>query len=106
MSEIVVRIPTPLRGLVGGAAELSARGGTVAEVLDDLGARHRELLVRLLDERGELRPFVNVYLGSRNVRALGGLQASVEHGGVLSILPAVAGGAAAAGLTHGSGGTP
>jgi molybdopterin converting factor small subunit len=92
VSEIMVRIPTPLRGFVGGAAEVRARGDTVAEVLRDLGARHGELLARLLNERGELRPFVNVYLDARNVRTLGGLQAAVQPGGVLSIVPAVAGG--------------
>lgn len=96
MNEILIRIPTPLRGLAGGAAEVRARGRTVAEVLDDLGRRHGELLARLLDERGELRPFVNVYLDARNVRALGGLGAAIPPGGVLSILPAVAGGLPAA----------
>ena len=92
MNEIVVRVPTPLRGFAGGAREVRARGGTVAEVLRDLGDRHGELLARLLDERGELRPFVNVYLDSRDIRTLGGMQAAVQPGGVLSILPAVAGG--------------
>lgn len=87
-----VRIPTPLRNLTGGAGEISAAGSTVGEVLQDLGSEHEGLLDRLLDESGDLRPFVNVFVGRRNVKALDGLHTPVQAGDVVSILPAVAGG--------------
>lgn len=89
-----VRIPTPLRSFTGGAAEAEVEGATVGAVLAALVARHPGLAGRVLDERGELRRFVNVFLGQKNVRTLGGLDAPVATGDVLSILPAVAGGAA------------
>lgn len=92
MNEIVVRIPAALHEYCAGAAELRAAAGTVAEVLRELGARYPQLLPRLLDADGELRPFVNVFVGRANVRSLEGLATLVSPGEVVSILPAVAGG--------------
>ena len=92
MSEIVVRIPAALRDFVGNAGEVSVAPGSVAEVLQQLGLRHPHLLPRLLTPEGELRPFVNLFVGRANVRALQGLATPVPCGAVLSILPAVAGG--------------
>lgn len=92
MTEIVVRIPAALRGFTGGADELLASPGTLADVLAELRARHPQLVQRLVTPEGELRPFVNVFLDRANVRALQGLATPVPAGTVVSILPAVAGG--------------
>ncbi len=67
-------------------------GSTVAEVLDDLFARHGELRERLCDEDGTLRRFVNVYVGGEDIRFGDGLETSISDGAELQILPAVAGG--------------
>lgn len=92
MSRAVVRIPTPLRSFTAGADEVTAEGATVGEVLRALGERHQGILAKVLDDAGKVRPFVNVYLGKQNVKALGGLEAEVGDGDVVSIVPAVAGG--------------
>lgn len=92
MTDIVVRIPAPLQAFAGGAHELRAAAGTVAEVLRELAARHPQLAQRVLTPEGELRPFVNVFVGCANVRGLSGLGTAVPAGEVLTILPAVAGG--------------
>jgi len=92
MNDIVVRIPAALHEYCAGAAELRAAAGTVADVLQELGVRYPQLLSRLLDPDGQLRPFVNVFVGRANVRALEGLATPVPPGAVVSILPAVAGG--------------
>lgn len=88
----LVRIPTPLRAFTDGAGEIACEGATVRAVLTGLVARHPGLAGRVLDEHGELRRFVNVFVGQRNVRALSGLDTPVAPGDVLAILPAVAGG--------------
>ena len=90
MNEIVVRIPAPLQGFAGGAHELRVAAGTVADVLHELGGRYPQLVQRLLTPEGELRPFVNVFVGRANVRGLSGLATTVAPGEVVSILPAVA----------------
>lgn len=92
MGEVHVRIPGPLRPFTDGAAELRAATGTVAEVIAAMSARHPQLLPRLLTPEGELRPYVNVFVGRDNVRDLQGLATLVADGAVIRILPAFAGG--------------
>jgi molybdopterin synthase sulfur carrier subunit len=64
----------------------------VQEVLDSLFERHEELRVRIADDDGSLRRFVNVYLAGEDIRFLDGLATPVRDGAELTILPAVAGG--------------
>jgi molybdopterin converting factor small subunit len=87
-----VRIPAPLRSFTGGADELSVEGRTIGEVLEHLTNSCDGLGERVLDGKGRLRHFVNVYLGSHDIRTLQGLETPVEDGAVVSIVPAVAGG--------------
>ena len=94
MSSVTVRIPTQLRSLTGGAGEVAVDGASVGEVLKALDDAHPGLAERLFDESGQLRRFVNVFLSDEDVRFLEGLQTPVRPGDTLSIVPAVAGGAA------------
>lgn len=90
---VSVRIPTILRGLTGGSAEVDVTGaGTLAEVLDGLDADHPGIRARVLDDAGKLRRFVNVYVGDEDVRFAEGLQTPTPDGASVSIIPAVAGG--------------
>jgi sulfur-carrier protein len=90
---VLVKIPTQLRAAAGGEAEAQVDGATtVQEVLDGLFERHEELRVRISDEDGSLRRFVNVYLAGEDIRFLDGLATPVADGAELTILPAVAGG--------------
>ena len=92
MTEAKVRIPTPLRSFTGGADEVVCAGADVRAVLAALATRFEGIGERILDDSGELRPFVNVFVGARDVRTLEGLGTPLADGAVLSILPAVAGG--------------
>ena len=87
-----VRIPTILRTYTAGAGEVDADGGTLAELLDSLESAHKGIRARILDDAGQLRRFVNVYVGEEDVRFSGGLEAPVPDGAKVSIIPAVAGG--------------
>jgi molybdopterin converting factor small subunit len=88
----VVRIPTQLRTLTGGLEEVIAEGRTVAELVGDLDRRHPGIAARLLDDSGQLRRFVNVYVGEEDVRFLDGLATVLDDDAKVSIIPAVAGG--------------
>ncbi|WP_298231715.1 molybdopterin-synthase adenylyltransferase MoeB [uncultured Azohydromonas sp.] len=94
MSTVHVRIPMPLRGCTGGADEVEVQAATVGEALHALVGRHASLSPRLLSPEGTLRPFVNVFVGDRDVRALRGLDTPLSEGDVLAVIPAVAGGSA------------
>ena len=89
---VTVRVPTILRPLTGGAAEVSVEGATLADVLDALEADHTGIRVRVLDEDGKLRRFVNVYVNDDDVRFAEGLATATPDGASVSIIPAVAGG--------------
>jgi molybdopterin converting factor small subunit len=89
---VTVRVPTILRPLTGGAAEVSVDGATLADVLDALEADHTGIRARVLDEDGKLRRFVNVYVNDDDVRFAEGLATPTPDGSSVSIIPAVAGG--------------
>ena len=89
---VTVRVPTTLRPLTAGASEVSVEGGTLAEVIDALESTHPGFRDRLLDEEGQLRRFVNVFVADDDVRFLDGLETKVPEGETVSIIPAVAGG--------------
>jgi molybdopterin synthase sulfur carrier subunit len=88
-----VRIPTPLRTLTGGAAEVSIEGGNIGEAIAKLESQYPGMEQRLKDENGELRRFVNLYVNGEDVRFLQGLVTELKTGDEVSIVPAVAGGA-------------
>lgn len=88
-----VKIPAQLRTLTGGQSEVLIDGAaTLKELLDKVAAAHPELTERLLDDAGEIRRFVNIYVGDEDVRFLDGLNTNLEGQSQVSILPAVAGG--------------
>ncbi|MDX6665444.1 MAG: sulfur-carrier protein [Solirubrobacteraceae bacterium] len=89
---VTVKLPTQLRAMAGGQSAVPAAGATVGEVLDGVYAEHPELRDRICGEDGELRRFVNVYVGGEDIRYLDGLATPVGDGGEVQILPAVAGG--------------
>ena len=89
---VTVRIPTQLRELSGGVAEVSADGATVTDVLKDLEAKHPGFAERLFDESGELRRFVNVFVADEDIRFLDGVNTPTPDGTTISVVPAVAGG--------------
>jgi molybdopterin converting factor small subunit len=89
---VSVRIPTILRSFTGGAAEVTAAPGTLRAVIAGLDSAYPGLSGRILDDRGELRRFVNVYVGDEDVRLAQGLDTEVPAGARVSVIPAVAGG--------------
>jgi molybdopterin synthase sulfur carrier subunit len=93
---IEVRIPTILRNYTAGEKAVEGKGATLGDLFSDLDTRYDGLRARLVGEEGNLNRFVNVYLNDEDVRFLGGVETPLSDGDVVTILPAVAGGAAEA----------
>ncbi|MBM3143498.1 MAG: MoaD/ThiS family protein [Chloroflexi bacterium] len=87
-----LRIPTPLRPYADGQTEISVQGKTVAEALGDLTTQFPELKKHLFSEAGELRAFVNLFLGEEDVRHLQGIETPLKDDDMLRIIPSIAGG--------------
>ncbi len=89
---VAVRIPTPLRTVTKGAAEVQAAADTVSDVIEDLERQFPGLRDRLMDEGGELRRFINIYVNEEDIRFLEGAKTALKAGDSVSIVPAIAGG--------------
>ena len=89
---VTVRLPGVLRDAVGGATRVQASGSTLADVFADIERAHPGFRVRVLDDRGLLRSYVNVYVSDVDARSSGGLDTTVPDGGEVMIIPAMAGG--------------
>ena len=93
MPDVTIRIPMPLRTFANDLDEVVVKGATVGEALKALGAVHSGITERVMTPEGQLRSFVNVYLGTDDINSVDGLDTAVSDGDVLSVVPAVAGGA-------------
>ena len=89
---VTIRIPTPLRSVTNGVDKVEVEGNTLSEAIDALEIQFPGVQERLLDETGELRHFVNIYVNGEDVRFLDGLGTSIKSGDEVSVVPAVAGG--------------
>ena len=89
---VLIRIPTPLQKLVGDQAEVNVEAGSLREAIGQLADKNSEFKTRLLDDGGELRRFVNVYVNEEDVRFLQKLDTPLKDGDEVSIVPAIAGG--------------
>ena len=88
----LVRIPTPLRKLTNGDDTVEITAATIAEAFGELEARYPGIKERLLDEAGEVRRFVNVYVNEEDIRFLKNQETALKDGDEISIIPAIAGG--------------
>lgn len=89
---VTVRLPTALRTFAANEAKVPVEAPTVGAALAAVVEMHPDLRKHLYEPEGGLRSFVNVYVGERDVRELGGLGTSVKDGDTILIVPSVAGG--------------
>ena len=89
---VQVNVTATLRNLVG-AKSVEASGRTVAELLNNLEAKYPGFKSQISDQNGSLHRFVNIYLNDEDIRYLNALDTQLADGDVISILPALAGGA-------------
>lgn len=93
---VTIVIPTPLRQFAGGKSEIEVEATTAGEALEKLTTEHADLRKHLYNDGGNLRNFVNVYVGDEDIRDLDGLETEVKDGGEILIVPSIAGGNSAA----------
>ena len=87
-----VRIPTPLRKLTNNEELVEVDASTIGDVIKELQTRFPGIQERLVDENGEVRRFVNVYVNEEDIRFLKNKETPLKDGDEISIIPAIAGG--------------
>ncbi|MDR2404848.1 MAG: MoaD family protein [Deltaproteobacteria bacterium] len=85
-------VTAALRGFTDRKAELSLEGGTVDEILKALVSEYPDIKTHIFDENGDLRAFINIFVGENNIKTTGGLSTKVKDGDTLTLVPAIAGG--------------
>jgi len=89
---VQVQIPSQLRPLAGGAAELALDADDVGALIEALGAKHTGLRERLLEPSGEVRRFVRIFVNEEDIRFLEDVKTKLGDGDTVAIVPAIAGG--------------
>ena len=92
MHQVVVKLTSPLRKFANGQDEVTVEASSVGEALQQLCSKHPALKGRILNAEGHLRDFVNVYMGKRHIKELGGLNTGITGNGVISIASPFSGG--------------
>jgi MoaD family protein len=92
MSNVTVKIPTPLRPMTSGQAEVKMEGATVGDVLRKMDAHFKGFGERVLDDGKSVKRFINVFVNEDNIRDKKDLDTEVKNGDTISILPSIAGG--------------
>ena len=87
-----VRIPTPLRAMTKGSADVQVTADTVGDLIEDLERQFPGMRERLVEENGEIRRFINIYVNQEDIRFLQGAKTALTQGDEVSIVPAIAGG--------------
>jgi molybdopterin converting factor small subunit len=88
----VLRIPTPLRAYTDGQSEVTVNGSNISDALIDLTAQYPALKPHLFNEGGDLRPFVNLFVGENNIKDLQGVDTPIQEGEKIMLIPSIAGG--------------
>ena len=88
----VLRIPTPLRAYTSGQSEVNVNGAKISEALTDLTNQYPTIKPHLFNEGGELRPFVNLFVGEHNIKDLQGVDTPIKDGDKVMLIPSIAGG--------------
>ena len=91
-SMTTLRIPTPLRTYTGGKSEVTVSGAKISEALADLTTQYPAIKPHLFNEGGELRPFVNLFVGEHNIKDLQGVETPIKDGDKVMLIPSIAGG--------------
>ena len=89
---VTVRIPTPLRKLTNNEEVVEVQPGTIGSAITELQSKFPGIQERLVDEAGEVRRFVNVYVNEEDIRFLQNRETPLKDGDEISIIPAIAGG--------------
>lgn len=87
-----VYVPTPLRRLTGGQSKIEVEGETIASLIQAADQQYPGIAERVLDEAGNVKRFVNIFVNDDEIRTLQGLETPVKAGDRVSIVPAMAGG--------------
>lgn len=88
---VTIKLPTPLRRHAGQAKTAEVAPGTIRSALDEICATYPDMRGAIFGADGQIKPFVRVFVGTRDIADLDGPETAVADGDVVSIVPPIAG---------------
>ncbi|MDR2033889.1 MAG: MoaD/ThiS family protein [Helicobacteraceae bacterium] len=89
---VTIEIPTALRSFCDGKKSVSVEAKNVGEAIKELAAQRPAIAKHLYNEAGELRNYINIFLGDTNIKSLEDQKTALNDGATLILVPAIAGG--------------
>src|SRR2546430_11783315 len=89
---VTVLVPTALQRYTGNQDEIEVSAGTVDAALKAMADKYPDIRKQIFSESGQLRQFVNVYVGAEDARQLQGGATALKDGDEVTIVPSIAGG--------------
>jgi sulfur-carrier protein len=91
---VTFHIPGALREFTAGRSTVEIKNAptTLAEALSALWTIYPGVRDRIATEQGQVREYINIFIGDENIRYTGGLASPITAGAEISIVPAVSGG--------------
>lgn len=88
----LLKVPSGLQVMLKGADTVEIPSGALHEVLSALDAKYPGLKDRLIDQFGEVQPFISIFVDGNDITYLQGLHTRISDGNEIDIVPAIAGG--------------
>ncbi|PSR06202.1 MAG: molybdopterin synthase sulfur carrier subunit [Bacteroidetes bacterium SW_10_40_5] len=87
-----IQIPTPLRKYTNQQSKIEVQENNVEKAIQQLVSEYPEIKENLLDENGNIRSYINVFVGDNNIKSLDKEQTVIKEHDLVNIVPAIAGG--------------
>ncbi len=91
-TSVTLKFPSQFSQFIDFQKSIEFQGENISELIDHLDMNYGDIRERLLEEDGQVKPYINLFLESRNITSLEGLNTIVPNGGIISLLLSRAGG--------------
>ncbi len=91
-TKVSLKFPTQFAQFIDGQKSIEFQGDKVSDLLDHLDIQFGQVKERLLEEDGQVKPYINLFLENKNINVLEGLETEINSGSCISLLLSRAGG--------------
>jgi sulfur-carrier protein len=91
-TQVKIKFPTQFGQYISNIETLEFEGNKVNDFITTLDNIYGEIRERMFEEDGQVRPYINIFVGSKNIESLDGLNTKVNQGDSISLLLSRAGG--------------
>ncbi|WP_340200598.1 MoaD/ThiS family protein [Ascidiimonas sp. W6] len=91
-TNVSLKFPTQFSKYINNVKQLNFEGNSFSDLVNELDATYGNVSERLFESDGEVRPYINIFIGKKNIESLNGLDSTINDGDQISLLLSRAGG--------------